>query len=270
MSDTSNQPNYEEYWPHPTFSVLGVDQGYIIEKSIVPAENLLVRFSSLEPFELALGINSKIIAHKMNRVCSFPKPFLLCKTRHDKHNDRVLYFLLEAEDLFPFRYTWADDTITFDFTGIVFKENEIRNIEFSAAEYDFQLSHHDKAPKPYGRLAFLQQNFPLGGPEALIAPLMEKMTTAPPAPIESGNSPKDMSKPNKTRRENVESRWKDQFSIGMAAAVFCMKQYQETGKPVPRKAYEAAIRAKGYRPLMVEADTLFRQIMPPEVLHRGD
>ena len=64
MSDDSNHPNYEEDWPYPTFSALGVDQGYIIEKSVVTAEELLTRFSGLEPFELALGINGKILARK--------------------------------------------------------------------------------------------------------------------------------------------------------------------------------------------------------------
>lgn len=96
MPDNSDHPNYEEYWPHPTFSALGVDQGYIVEKNIVTAEDLLQRFSGLEPFELALGINNKILADKLDKMYSFPKPFLLCKTRHDTQNDRMLYFLLEA------------------------------------------------------------------------------------------------------------------------------------------------------------------------------
>lgn len=270
MSDNSNQPNYEKYWPHPTFSTLGVEQGYIIEKNIVTVEELLIRFSGFEPFELALGINNNIISHKLDRICDFPKPFLLCKTRHDKHNDRMLYFLLEANSLFPFRYTWEDDVLSFDFTGIVFKEDEIRTIELCAVENDFQLSRHDKAPKPYAQLAFLRDNFPMGGPETLIESLMQTITTAPP-PIapKSSSSTKDMSRTNEKRHENMEARWKKQFSAGVAAAVFCLEQYQKTGTPVTRKEYEAALRKRGYESLLIEADALFRQLVPPEVLHRG-
>lgn len=265
MSDNSDRPNYEKYWPQPTFSALGVAQGYIVEENIVTAEQLLQRFSGLEPFELALSINNKIAAHKHGTLYSFPKPFLLCKSRHDKYNDRMLHFLLEADKLFPFSYTWTDDALSFDFTGIVFKEDEIKTIELCAVEYDFQLSHPDAAPKPYGRLAFLRENFPEDGPESVIETLMKK--PAEPAPPKGK---KDMTKPNEKRRERTELRWKKQFSIGVAAAVFCFEHYQKTEKPVTRDEYKAALGERGYGLLMVEADELFRKIMPPEVLHRGD
>jgi len=68
-----NQSNYEEYWTYPTFSALGVDQGYIVEKNIVTAEELLVRFSGFEPFELAFGINNKIISGKVDRIVETPR-----------------------------------------------------------------------------------------------------------------------------------------------------------------------------------------------------
>lgn len=270
MSDNSNQPNYEEYWPYPTFSALGVDQGYIVEKKIVTAEELLVRFSGLEPFELAFGINDRIAADKLDRLCGFPEPFLLCKTRYDKFQDIMYHFLLKADALFPFRYTWIDDALSFDFTGIVFKEREIGNIEYCAVEYDFQLSPHEKAPKSYSRLPFLRENFPVDGPETLIEALMKEIAASPPVAKESRSSKKDMSRANAKRHEKVDTRWKSQFASGIAAAHFCLEQHQKTGKPVTRKEYEAALRKQGYASLMVEADALFRKLMPPEVLHRGD
>ena len=281
MSDNSDQPNYEEYWSPPTFSALGVDQGYIIEEKIVTAEELLKRFSGFEPFELALGINNKIIASKSGSIYSFPKPFLLCKTRHDKPNDRMLYFLLEADRVFPFRYTWTDDTLSFDFTGIVFKESDINTVELCAVEHDFQLSRHDESPKPYVRLAFLLENFPVDGPQNLIEALTRNVVeplpvaaenVAAPSPVapEDGKPKKDMTKANEKRREKTETRWKEQFSVGIATAVFCFEHYQKTGKPVIRDDYEAALIERGYAPLMIEADTIFRKLMPPEVLHRGD
>ena len=270
MSDNTDYPNYEEYWPYSAFSALGVDQGYIIEKKIVTAEELLQRFSGLEPFELALGINNKIIAGKLDKIDNFPKPFLLCKTRHDKQNNRMLYFLLDANNPFPFRYVWEDDAVSFDFTGIVFKEDEIKNIELCAVENDFQLSRHDKAPKPYAQLALLRENFPVDGPENIIKTLLEK-TAAPPSTAAEERSPKkDMTQPNKMRREKSELRWKKQFSAGVAAAVFCLEQYKKTGNPVTKEEYNSALRAQKHDVLMVEAETFFRTLMPSEVLHRGD
>jgi hypothetical protein len=270
MSDNSDHPNYEEYWPRPTFSALGVDQGYIIEKNIVTAEDLLQRFSGLEPFELALGIKNKIIAGRLDKIYSFPKPFLLCKTRHDKQSDKMLYFLLEADTPFPFRYVWEDDTLSFDFTGIVFKEDEIKTIELCAVENDFQLSRHDGAPQPYGRLAFLRENFPVGGPEKITEELPEKAVTPPSVAAETRSSKKDMASPNKKRRENSELRWKEQFSVGIALALFCAEQHRKTGKPVTREEYRAALRKEGLPPLMAEAEVIFRKLMPLELLHRGD
>jgi hypothetical protein len=270
MPDSPDHLNYEEYWAHPTFSALGVDQGYIVEKNIVTAEDLLQRFSGLEPFELALGINNKIIANKLNTIYSFPKPFLLCKTRHDKQNNKMLYFLLEADKPFPFRYVWEDDVLSFDFTGIVFNEDEIKTIELCAVENDFQLSRHDRDPKPYSGLAFLWENFPVGGPEKITETLLEKAAASPPVAAEDHSPKKDMASPNKKRRENTELRWKEQFSVGVAAAVFCLEQYQKTGKPVTKEEYKAALRAQGHDALMVEAEAFFRKLVPPEVLHRGD
>lgn len=270
MSDDANHPNYEEYWPYPTFFALGVEQGYIIEKSVVTAEELLTRFSGLEPFELALGINGKILARKLNRVHNFPQPFLLCKTRYDKYQDRMLYFLLEADRVFPFHYAWTDDELSFDFTGIVFKENEIGTVEFCAVEYDFQLSRPDKAPKPYGRPAFLLDNFPVNGPGNLIEALMQNVPEPSPIAAEEGKPKKDMTRANEKRREKTESRWKEQFSVGIAAAVFCFEHYQKTGKPVTRDDYMTALIERKYASLMIEADTVFHKLMPPEMLHRGD
>jgi len=77
MSDKSNQPNYEQYWPRPTFSVLGVDQGYIVEQNIYTAEEVLVRWGSFEPYELALGINDHILRGKTDEICTFPQPFFV-------------------------------------------------------------------------------------------------------------------------------------------------------------------------------------------------
>lgn len=270
MSDNSDRPNYEEYWSHPTFSALGVDQDYIIAENIVTAEELLKLFCGFEPFELALGINNKIAAQKMDKLYDFPKPFLLCKTRHDKHNGKMLYFLLEADQVFPFRYTWADDALSFDFTGIVFKESEIGTIELCAIEHDFQLSRHAEAPKPYGYLAFLLENFPVDGPENLIEALTQNVAEPSSLAAENGKPKKDMTRPNEKRRERTESRWKEQFSVGVAAAIFCLEHYRETGNPVTREEYKAALRQQGCESLMVEADALFRKLMPPEVLHRGD
>jgi hypothetical protein len=247
-----------------------VEQGYIVEKKIVTAEELLARFSGFEPFELALGINNKIIAGKLDRVYDFPKPFLLCKTRYDKHNGRTLYFLLEANNFYPFRYTWSDDVLSFDFTGIVFKEHEIGNIEYCAVEYDFKLSHYENAPKSYSRLPFLRERFPVDGPDALITSLMETIATSQPIAPKRRSSKKDMHMPNEKRRENTEKRWKEQFSIGVAAAVICMEQYVKTGKPVTQKEYRAALRERGHEAFMIEAEELFRKFMPPEALRRGD
>lgn len=160
--------------------------------------------------------------------------------------------------------------VSFDFTGIVFKESEIGNIEYCANNDDFRLPRHDKAPQPYGRLTFLREKFPVDGPESLIELLMKEMVVPPPVAKGSRNSQKDMRSANELRRKNVEERWKSQFSIGVAAAVFCLEQQQKTGKPVTRKEYEAALKERGYALLMVEAESLFRKLMPPEVLHRGD
>lgn len=79
-----------------------------------------------------------------------------------------------------------------------------------------------------------------------------------------------MSKANEKKRSHTEARWKQQFSSGIAAALFCLEQYQRTGTPVTRKEYAAALRKQEYEPLMVEADGLFRALMPKEILHRGD
>ncbi len=231
---------------------------------------MLVRFSGFEPFELALGINNKIISGKLGKTYAFPQPFLLCKTRYDKVNDKTLYFLLEADTIFPFRYTWSDDTLSFDFTGIVFQEREIGDIEHCAVEPDFQLRHHENAPQSYNRLPFLREKFPVNGPDALIASLMEKIAAAQPVAAKKRGSPKDMNRANEKRRENVEKRWKEQFSVGVTAAILCLEQYQKTGKSMTQKEYRAALRERGYEAFMVEAEEIFRRLMPPEALHRGD
>lgn len=159
-----DQGNYTDYWPYPTFSTLGVDQQYIVETAIIPAEDLLRRFSGFEPFEMALAINNSILFPKLNKPCDFPRPFLLCKTRRDTANNRPAYFLLEALDLFPFQYRWENDNLIFDFTGIVFKESDILTLELSAVENDFSLPHVQNAPKAYRKLSFLKEYFPEEGP----------------------------------------------------------------------------------------------------------
>lgn len=277
MSHDPNKPNYEQYWPIPTFSVLGVDQGYIIEQKIFTAAEVLARWGSFEPYELALAINDDIVRQKTGAVRPFPHPFLLCKTRVDHYQGRTYHFLRPADFLYPFKYAWENNKLLFDFTGIVFKEDDILNIEFSAVENDFQLRHHDKAPHPYSQPDFLRENFPVDGPDKLIEALMEKLSV--PSPItEKASSPKkemskakkDMSRANEIRRENVEKRWKEQFSIGVAAAVFCLEQYRKTGKPVLQRDYSAALKERGGASFMIEAEELFRKLMPSEVLHRGD
>jgi len=197
----------------------------------------------------------------------------LCKTRFDHYQSRTYYFLRPADFLFPFKYAWQDDMLSFDFTGIVFKKKAIASIEYGAVEYDFLLRRHDKAPQPYGRHVFLLERFPVDGPDALIASLMEKVAVSPPPPItEERRSPpkKDMSKANAKRRENTEARWKEQFSVGVAAAVFCLEEFRKTGKPVTQKEYKAALQERGHGAFMIEAEELFRKLMPPEALHRGD
>jgi len=277
MSKNSNQPNYEQYWRIPTFSVLGVDQGYIIVEKIVTAKELLARWGSFEPYELALAINDDIVCQKTGAIRTFPPPFLLYKTRVDQAQRRTYHFLLPADFLFPFKYAWQNDTLTFDFTGIVFKEDDIRNIELCAVDNDFQLGHHENAPQPYRHSAFLRENFPVDGPDTLIASLMEKISVSSPITEEAigpkknmSKAKKDMRSANETRRENVEKRWKEQFSIGVVAAVFCLEQHRKTGKPVMQKEYRAALQKHGLASFMVEAEELFRKLMPPEVLHRGD
>ena len=271
MSDNSNQPNYEQYWRIPTFSVLGVDQGYIVEQNIYTAAEVLARWGSFEPYELALGINDHILRGKTGEIRTFPQPFLLCKTRFDHYQDRTYHFLRPADFLFPFKYAWQGDMLSFDFTGIVFKKKDIEGIEYGAVEYDFLLRHHDKAPQPYGRHAFLLEKFPVDGPDALIASLMEKTAAPPPPIVEERRGPKkDMSKANDKRRENIEARWKEQFSVGVAAAVYCLEQHRKTGKPVTQKEYKKALLEHGYDAFMIEAEELFRKLMPSEALHRGD
>jgi hypothetical protein len=99
---------------------------------------------------------------------------------------------------------------------------------------------------------------------------MEKVAAAQPVAAKKRSSPKDMNRANEKRRENVEKRWKEQFSVGVAAAVFCLEQARKTGKPVTQKEYRAILRERGYDAFMVEAEEIFRKLMPPEALHRGD
>lgn len=133
--------SYLDYWPNPTFTALGLEQGYIIANHIVTAADVLKIFSSMEPFELATAINNSILFHKLDKIYDFPRPFLLCKTRYDDANDRMLYFLLENEELYPFSYEWTDGGLSFDFRGLVFQESIIREIEYSAFNLDFNLKH---------------------------------------------------------------------------------------------------------------------------------
>ena len=219
-----NQGNYTDYWPYPTFSTLGVDQQYIVETAIIPAEDLLRRFSGFEPFEMALAINNSILFPKLNKPCDFPRPFLLCKTRRDTANNRPVYFLLEALDLFPFQYRWENDNLIFDFTGIVFKESDILTLELSAVENDFNLPHAQRAPKAYRRLSFLKEYFPEEGPKTVIEALLQEISTAQKGEHTTGPvQKKDMSKANEKKRSHTEARWKQQFSSGIAAALFCLE-----------------------------------------------
>lgn len=262
--------SYLDYWPNPTFTALGLEQGYIIANHIVTASDVLKIFSSMEPFELAIAINNSILFHKLDKIYDFPRPFLLCKTRYDDANDRMLYFLLENEELYPFSYEWTDGGLSFDFRGLVFQESIIREIEYSAFNLDFNLKPKADTPAPYARLPFLKEQFPPEGPEKCIATLMrqvvESQTTAKPKASAKNN----LERANDVRQNNAGERWKKQFSSGIAATLFCMEEYRKTGKPVTRKEYTAALNADGHAPLMVEAEGFFRNLLPKEMLHRGD
>lgn len=137
----------------------------------------------------------------------------------------------------------------------------------------FLLWRDAKAPKAYNHLAILREQFSPEGPVPAkeLTPAPQEGQESPVVPAEEpAKLRKDMTKANEARREKIEARWKDQFPIGVALTLFCLQQYGKTGKPVTQKEYEAALRQQGYDSLMIEAGEVFRKLMPPEILHRGD
>jgi len=260
---------YKDYWNSPTFSFMGDEQGYIIMKDVITVDETLKKLSTFEPFEIALEITKKFYDSKMDIVNPFSQPLLLCKTRYDHYKDRMLYFVLPADSPFPYQYIWENRQLKFDFTGIVFERSDIENINFIVTECDFDLKIPTNAPKPYPNPAFLLEHFPEEGPQARTEAILAEIAASKSIPVKQKDKNK-MGKANEKRLANTEARWKEQFALGIKAALYCMEQHQQTGKPITRKEYETMLTHRCNGSFMVEAGRIFREIMPPEILHRGD
>lgn len=265
----SEKMYYRDYWDTPTFPFMGDEQGYIIMEDIITVDETLEDLSTFEPFEIALEITKKFYDTKMDIVNPFPQVFLLCKTRYDHYKDRMLYFVLPSDSPLPYQYVWENRNLTFDFTGIVFKRSEVENVRFIVTESDFDLKSPANAPKAYPNPAFLLEYFPEEGPKSRAEAILAEISASKNIPTKQKDKNK-MGKANEKRLANTEARWKEQFALGIKASLYCMEQHQQTGKPVTRKEYETMLTRRCNGSFMVEAGRIFREIMPPEILHRGD
>jgi len=256
---------------------------YAIENDIVTADELLERWSTFEPYELALAINDEIQCRKKGQHYTFPITYLLWKSRHDPDRDKLIHFLRFAYEPFPFRYAWDGDVLSFNFSGIAFKKMDVINFEHQKPT--LLLQKDASAPKPYTHLTVLREKFPVGNLIADTPPSPANAEKLPREPtgedgVSSEAEPilseptvkpkKDMSNANTKRSEKSEERWKDQFSLAVTLTKFCLERYAETGKPVTKREYNAMLASKKLPTLMVEAEAIFRKIMPQEVLDRGD
>ena len=205
----------------------------------------------------------------MDIVNPFPQVLLLCKTRYDDYKDRMLYFVLPSDTPFPYQYTWENRQLKFDFTGIVFERNDVEDVNFIVTKGDFDLKIPANAPKPYPNPTFLLDHFLEKGPQARAETILAEIATRKSIPTKQKDKNK-MGKANEKRLTNTEARWKEQFSLGIRAALYCMEQYQQTGSPVTCKEYETMLTRRCNGSFMVEAGRMFREIIPPEILHRGD
>lgn len=267
MPDNSEKYRNETYWLTSVLPSVDIAEAYDIEGDILTADELLERWSMFEPYELALAINDEIRCRKHGPHNNFPITYLLCKSRIDPETDRPVHFLRFTYEPFPFTYTWSGDTLSFDFTGIAFKRFHVVNFEHGKPA--FLLPRYAHAPKPYNHLAVLREQFPVSGLPQPVAEKPENLCASVPAETPSSGK-KDMHKANEARFAKSEARWKEQFSLGVSAAVFCMEQYAKTGKAIEQKQYEDALKELGCGLLMSEADRIFRKTMPQDVLHRGD
>jgi len=258
-------------------------EAYAFEDDIITADELLERWGTLEPYELALAINDEIRCRKKGQHYTFPITYLLWKSRRNSDQDKPVHFLRFAYEPFPFHYAWKGDVLSFGFIGIAFKKMDVINFEHQKPM--LLLQKDANAPKPYNHLTVLREKFPVGNPVADTSPSpanAEKLPLEPaggdnvsseaePILSESTVKPKkDMSNANTKRSEKSEERWKDQFSLAVTLTKFCLERYAETGKPVTKREYNAMLASEKLPALMVEAEAIFRKIMPQEVLDRGD
>lgn len=264
MPNSSEKYRNEPYWLSSVLPWIDIADAYDIEEDVLTADELLERWSMFEPYELALAINDEIRCRKHGPHSSFPITYLLCKSRINPETGRNVHFLRFSYDLFPFTYTWSGDTLSFDFTGIVFKKFHVINFEYNKST--LLLQRDRQAPKSHNQLTILREQFPISG---IPQPTVETLAACEPVPTNASSKKKDMDKATKAHRDNSNLRWKEQFAVGVAAAVFCMDKYQSNGKPVEKKEYEAALREMKMGQLMDEADRIFRKLMPRVVLNRG-
>ena len=64
-------------------------------------------------------------------------------------------------------------------------------------------------------------------------------------------------------------RWEKHLEIAVKLAVYCMEQYNECGKPITKKQYEAELKRQKLTLLSDKADRAFRRSMPYHMLERG-
>jgi len=283
VPDPNDSHRTETYWLTSVLPDVDTSDAYAIENDIITADELLERWGTFEPYELALAINDEIRCRKKSQHYSFPITYLLYKSRRDQDQDKLVHFLRFSYEPFPFHYAWKGDTLSFDFSGIVFKKMDVINFEHQKPM--LLLQRDTNAPKPYNHLAVLREKFPVSNPIADTSPSpanTEKLPLGPvggngatseaePVPAEPIVKPKkDMSNPNTKRLEKSEGRWKDQFSLAVTLTKFSLERYAETGKPVTKREYKAMLVREKLPALMVEAETIFRKVMPQEILDRGD
>ena len=285
MPDSPDKYRKESYWIATMLPEVDVCEAYDTKTNIITADELLQRWQLLEPYELALIIYDEIKYRLAFKPSGFPITYTRCKSRKNDEGI-IIHYLRFTYTTVPYKYFWDGDSISFDFSNIVFDMQQVLNFEHEKPSLLNKRIEEDEAP--YVHTSLLRKHFPVEKTEEqIISHAIQKqsehtskpkqmdldmsaVTISPPQEASQGEEAdplqgrqgvaperKNMQAPNQAKKIKTENRWKEQIPSLVAATLFCVAQFRKTGERVPQKDYTTELERLGLPELLEEANASF-------------